>query len=228
MQISRSQLSAEQINLAQSLNLLLEQDNRENRSKLRRLFSDPLFIPQYQLSLTQQRELALRRLQEVTSHRLISVHDFEKNPLNIFSSKTCYLYSLYMVLICIICVAHEIAGMNDGSFATKMTVQFNLFGGTIVKLGTERHRWILDGINSLNDIGCFALTELGYGNNAIEMETTAVYHHPTREIIINTPSILAQKYWITNSAGIHASSYSCNLKFMHFCKLLIRHCAMSY
>jgi hypothetical protein len=25
------------------------------------------------------------------------------------------------------------------------------------------------------DVGCFGLTELGYGNNAVEMETTAIY-----------------------------------------------------
>ena len=94
--------------------------------------------------------------------------------------------------------------MSDGSFATKMTVQFNLFGGTIIKLGTERHRWLLKGIDSLSDIGCFALTELGYGNNAVEMETTAVYDHSKREIIVNTPSTLAQKYWITNSASTYS------------------------
>jgi len=79
-----------------------------------------------------------------------------------------------------------------------MTVQWNLFGGTVIKLGTERHRHLLPGVDNLNNVGCFALTELGYGNNAVEMETTAVYDEKTREFIINTPSTLAQKYWITN------------------------------
>jgi len=31
------------------------------------------------------------------------------------------------------------------------------------------------GIDTLHDVGCFGLTELGYGNNAVEMETTAIY-----------------------------------------------------
>ena len=35
------------------------------------------------------------------------------------------------------------------------------------------------------------------------METTAVYDISSEEFIINTPSPLAQKYWITNGA-IHA------------------------
>jgi acyl-CoA oxidase len=42
-----------------------------------------------------------------------------------------------------------------------MTVQFNLFGGTMIKLGTERHREILKKIDSLDAVGCFGLTELG-------------------------------------------------------------------
>jgi acyl-CoA oxidase len=53
-----------------------------------------------------------------------------------------------------------------------MTVQFNLFGGTVLKLGSERHHGkFLDAIDRVNEIGCFGLTELGYGNNAIEMVT---------------------------------------------------------
>ena len=82
--------------------------------------------------------------------------------------------------------------------------QFNLFGGTVLKLGTERHhKVLLEGIDNLQDIGCFGLTELGYGNNAVEMETTAVYDEKTKEFIVNTPHPLAQKYWITNGA-VHA------------------------
>lgn len=82
--------------------------------------------------------------------------------------------------------------------ATKLTVQFNLAGGTLLKLGTERHHGpLLDGIDRLEDIGCFALTELSYGNNAVRMETTAVYDATKKEFIINTGNPGAQKYWIT-------------------------------
>ena len=35
--------------------------------------------------------------------------------------------------------AHELAAIIDPAMTTKMTVQFNLFGGTVLKLGTERH-----------------------------------------------------------------------------------------
>eukprot|EP01094_Clydonella_sp_ATCC50884_P020370 TRINITY_DN4221_c1_g1_i1.p1 TRINITY_DN4221_c1_g1~~TRINITY_DN4221_c1_g1_i1.p1 ORF type:complete len:617 (-),score=245.63 TRINITY_DN4221_c1_g1_i1:620-2224(-) len=93
--------------------------------------------------------------------------------------------------------------MADGSMATKMTVQFNLFGGTLLKLGTERHHALLPSIDRFADVGCFCLTELGYGNNAVEMETTAVLEPDNEHWVIHTPSTLAQKYWITNSA-VHA------------------------
>lgn len=104
------------------------------------------------MSLRYERELALERLKRIGEAGFISVFDFERNPLNIFA-------------------AHEIAGMVEGSFTTKMTVQWNLFGGTMIKLGTQRHRHLLKDIDSLKAVGCFGLTELGYGNNAIEMVT---------------------------------------------------------
>ena len=41
------------------------------------------------------------------------------------------------------------------------------------------------------------------GNNAVEMETTATFDRNADEFVIRTPTTLAQKYWITNSA-VHA------------------------
>ena len=78
--------------------------------------------------------------------------------------------------------------------------QFNLFGGTVLKLGTERHHSkLLKGIDNLQDIGCFGLTELGYGNNAVEMETTAIYDDKTKgqeisEWVVPLPKIWMKKF----------------------------------
>ena len=58
-------------------------------------------------------------------------------------------------------------------------------------------------VDSLEHMGCFCFTELGYGNNAPKMETTATYDAKTKEFIVHTPHPLAQKYWITNGA-VHA------------------------
>jgi acyl-CoA oxidase len=163
---------------------LLDHDNHEMRNKYRAFLCEPLMRPRYNITLEEEREVAYNRLKAITDNGFISVFDFGNNPFKIFA-------------------AHELAAMIDGSMSTKMTVQFNLFGGTLRKLGTERHAELLNGVDSLKTMGCFGLTELGYGNNAVEMETTATYDTQTKEFIINTPTPLAQKYWITNGA-IHA------------------------
>ncbi|CUA77286.1 hypothetical protein RSOLAG22IIIB_06628 [Rhizoctonia solani] len=169
----------------EELKRVFDHDNFDKRDAFRALADEPLFVPRHNVSLSYERELALDRLKRVSETKMISVFDFEKNPLNVMA-------------------AHELAGMLDPSFTTKMTVQYNLFGGTVLKLGTSRHRKYLHGVDDMSVIGCFALTELGYGNNAVEMETTAVWDPKTKEFIINTPSVIAQKYWITNSA-VHAN-----------------------
>ena len=150
------------------------------RNEFREFLKSDLFKPRYNMTLEEEREIALKRLQAICDKKFISVLDFVNNPLKIFA-------------------AHELA-VIDPAMGTKMTVQFNLFGGTVLKLGTDRHSYLHAGIDNLSDVGCFGLTELGYGNNAVEMETTAIYDKETDELIVNTPTPLAQKYWITNGA----------------------------
>ncbi|KAM7449607.1 hypothetical protein ABFA07_002531 [Porites harrisoni] len=100
---------------------LLDHDNHEKKEKFRKILSeDPLMTPKYNITVDEERELALKRLKKLCDQGFISVLDFKNNPLWIFS-------------------AHELVAVVDASMATKMTVQFNLFGGTVFKLGTERH-----------------------------------------------------------------------------------------
>jgi len=91
-------------------------------------------------------------------------------------------------------------GMVNGSLATKFTVQFNLFGGTLNALSTKRHLPFMNQVDSLKNMGCFCFTELGYGNNAPKMETTAIYDVTTETFTINSPTVASQKFWITNGA----------------------------
>ena len=169
----------------EKMTALLDHDNHQMRADFRKFISEPVMVPRYNISLEEERDLALRRLQRICDNKFISVLDFLNNPLRIFA-------------------AHELAAVIDPAMTTKMTVQFNLFGGTVLKLGTERHhKQLVEGIDNLNDVGCFGLTELGYGNNAVEMETTATYDEASQEFVVHTPHPLAQKYWITNGA-VHA------------------------
>jgi acyl-CoA oxidase len=67
------------------MNKLLESDNWENRQALKQLLKDPIFEPRYNVSLAEERELALQRLKAVAKRGYISVFDFERNPLNVFA-----------------------------------------------------------------------------------------------------------------------------------------------
>jgi acyl-CoA oxidase len=80
-------------------------------------------------------------------------------------------------------------------------VHFTLCGGTVAKLGTERHhREILPKMDTLELPGCFGMTELGHGSNVFGIETTAVYDRSTGEFVINTPNNAASKFWIGGAA----------------------------
>lgn len=138
-----------------ALHTLLEHDNPELRHRMKAFFAaDPLYIPRYDIDLRDDRELALARLERFCRAGFISVGDFAVDPRRIFA-------------------AHEVAALVDPSMATKMTVQFNLAGGSILRLGSERHhRAVLRGIDDASVMAAFALTELGAGNNAVEMTTT--------------------------------------------------------
>lgn len=46
-------------------------------------------------------------------------------------------------------------------------------------LHTDRHLPFMKNVDSLKNMGCFCFTELGYGNNAPRMETTAIYDPKT-------------------------------------------------
>ncbi|TRY71177.1 hypothetical protein TCAL_12351 [Tigriopus californicus] len=122
-ELRRSQWARPQFPV-ERLTQILDHDNHEMRAKFRRFISDPVMTPKYNISLAEERELALQRLQRICDHDFISVLDFWHNPLRVFA-------------------AHELAA------------------------------------------------------------TTAVYDDQAQEFVINTPTPLAQKYWITNGA-VHA------------------------
>jgi acyl-CoA oxidase len=125
--------------------------------------------------------MAYKRLKKVADAKLFSIYDFINDPKNLLT-------------------AHEMLSYADGALATKFTVQFNLFGGTLIALHTARHDDFLSKVDDLSHMGCFCFTERGYGNNAVEMETTATYDEAKQEFEIDCPTPLSQKYWITNGA----------------------------
>lgn len=89
----------------------------------------------------------------------------------------------------------------DPSLQIKGGVQWGLFGGAILHLGTaEHHRRWLPGAISLEIPGAFAMTETGHGSDVASLATVAKYDPQTEEFEITTPFRAAWKDYLGNAA----------------------------
>ena len=86
------------------LQKIIDHDNHEMRANFREFLKQDTFRPKYAITLNEERQLALDRLQMVCSNDFLSVRDFATNPHRIFA-------------------AHELMAMIDPATTTKMTVQ---------------------------------------------------------------------------------------------------------
>lgn len=100
----------------------------------------------------------------------------------------------------------EALAMHDLSLVVKAGVQFGLFGGAILNLGTkEHHARLLGDVGSAELLGGFAMTELGHGSNVRDLETVARFDKEQDAFVLHTPSVSARKEWIGNAA-VHGQS----------------------
>lgn len=89
----------------------------------------------------------------------------------------------------------------DPSLQIKAGVQWGLFAGAVLHLGTEEHhaKW-LPAAMSLETPGAFAMTEIGHGSDVASVATTATYDEATEEFVIHTPFKAAWKEFLGNAA----------------------------
>jgi len=165
----------------------LDGDEAEMRDKVRTLLSDPIFRYRYELDKQAYREQVLLWCKQLAAQGLGALsypqEQGGKNNLRQFIA------------------AFETIALHDLSLAIKFGVQFGLFGGSILNLGTAvHHEKYLRDVGSLQLPGCFAMTELGHGSNVKDIETTATYEQATDEFIIHTPTDSAHKDYIGNAA----------------------------
>jgi acyl-CoA oxidase len=171
----------------EALRTLLDTPYRDVRESVRHLLSEEEFRYRLGLPLDEYRALVLAWCQRLADEGLGAKSFPEaaggENDLGAFIA------------------VFETLAFHDISLLVKFGVQFGLFGGSILQLGTERHhREYLPRVASLELPGCFAMTERGHGSNVRDCETRARYLPESREFEIHTPYERAKKEWIGNAA----------------------------
>jgi len=100
--------------------------------------------------------------------------------------------------------AFETLAYGDLSVLVKVGVQFGLFGGAILQLGTKHHHDLyLAKLVTGETMGCFAMTETGHGSNVQALGTVATYDADAQEFVVQTTRDDAWKDYIGNAA-VHA------------------------
>ncbi|HVU74175.1 MAG TPA: acyl-CoA dehydrogenase [Mycobacteriales bacterium] len=159
----------------------------EARDQVRATLRDPLFAPRYGLTADEQRALTLERLVALAK---------TDGPAWLFPRAYGGLEDPAAGI-----AAFEVQAFSDLSLLVKSGVQWGLFGGAVLRLGTARHhQQHLAGIIDGTLLGCFAMTETGHGSDVQSLRTTATYDPATDELVVHTPDDTAAKDYIGNAA----------------------------
>lgn len=96
-------------------------------------------------------------------------------------------------------VRFEVIALGDLSVLIKYGVQHGLFGGALANLGTW-HRELLAKVDSLELLGCYAMTELGHGSDVFSLETTITHLPEFGELEIHSQTPQSTKAYLGNAA----------------------------
>ena len=169
------------------LQTLLDGEHATSRDRVREWLSRPGNAPIPDLPMEEHREQVLAWMKDLAS---------EGDPARLFPKE----YGGDDAVAASV-TGFETMGMGDLSLLVKCGVQFGLFGGAVLHLGTERHheRYLMD-IARGDLLGCFAMTETGHGSNVQQIGTTITYEPATQELVVHTPDEDARKDYIGNAA----------------------------
>jgi acyl-CoA oxidase len=107
---------------------------------------------------------------------------------------------------------HTGNSQTNGALWTRFTVQYNLFAGSIVALGSDKQREVLFALESGGDLGCFAFTEAGAGVlSGAAFESTAVYNRDTKSFTLHCPTESSRKRWISQGLFAEYAVIAANL-----------------
>ncbi|HTV20952.1 MAG TPA: acyl-CoA dehydrogenase [Polyangiaceae bacterium] len=155
----------------------LSDDDRQFRERVKEVLASPLFERREGLTLVEQGRLSYERFRLLRDALDLRVRDVVERPSR-----------LTTVL--------ELVTTVDGTLFTIMSIHYCLCAGSILRHATpspEIDAYLAE-LDSLESVGTFLATELGYGNNVVSLETRADYDVERRELRVSTPSRLAAKF----------------------------------
>jgi acyl-CoA oxidase len=86
--------------------------------------------------------------------------------------------------------SHATLGQNP------VVLNYTMFLLTIQNMCNDEQRAKWEPLcKNMNVMGTYAQTEIGHGSNVAGIQTTATYDRKTDEVVINTPTITATKWW---------------------------------
>jgi len=135
------------------------------------------------LSVPATRALMRKRLETFVHAGFIKVEDSIQDPMKFIA-------------------AHEVLGLIDSALVYCFSVHMNLFGGSVLKLGTDQHKHLLPQVSKMDGVrGCFCLTELAHGAaSGASIDTEAVWDKANSVFHLRTPTWEAQKGWVSFGA----------------------------
>ena len=172
----------------EAMTAYLDGDFRETWESMRTLLDGPEFDYVYELSKEEYREQVFEWLQILAEKGIGDI----SYPESVGGDDEMGRFI----------TSFQSLAMFDQSLVVKFGVQFGLFGGSILFLGTEKHHEkYLPRVADLDLLGGFAMTELGHGSNVRDIETVARFDRENDEFVIATPCPSARKEWIGNAAA---------------------------
>ncbi|MFD7501463.1 acyl-CoA dehydrogenase [Streptomyces sp. NPDC059850] len=143
---------------------------------VREAVADPLFDRHEGLTMSEQGRLAYKRV-ALIHRRAGKAEEIVADPRKLFAIT-------------------EWSSLMDTTTLPLLSVHYNLCLGTILDHGQDRDKLedYVEELSSMSSVGMYMVSEVGWGNNAANLQTQAVYDAATDQFILNTPEPRAQKF----------------------------------
>ncbi|MBL1115339.1 hypothetical protein JK364_23500 [Streptomyces sp. 110] len=166
----------EETERAELVDLVFDGDFEAVHRPIREAVADPLFDPREGLTMEDQGRLAYERARLI-HRRAGPAGEIIADPRRLFA-------------------VNEWPSLMDTTTLPLLTVHYNLCLATILHHGRDRDDLTdyTEELSSMSAVGMFMVTELGWGNNAADLQTQAVYDPAADQFIVNTPNPQAQKF----------------------------------